>query len=345
MGMARRKFRLGWFGLMLLASVMMFGCGGGGGDDGGGGGTPPPEVPTLLNYALGASSRTPLLSGTVVESGITYTVTTLNLAGTYNRDTKVTTLQENRVMAFTLSQRPPGLSGEGPINIGISTPAGSTATWISGQHPTVGRYVVTVEARDPITVQVNSGATGVELYVLGVLVSSMTWAQLEGVLDNLAATEDQILAGLAYNALQAVYRCASQAYTMIEVVMENQDTLVSSIHNEPGTSLPGYPAGMTAQWGDGNGNGEIDPGDNFLTRFSNWWVDAPAGNTDHFYNGRLLWLSYWEGVNSSGEYVGGDFQFGVTGDEFYDDEVDGVAPDTGTRISYSNSGMLFLLSW
>lgn len=339
-----RKFSVKLFVLLLL--LIFIGCGGGGGDDGGGGGgTPPPEVPILLNYSLGASTRTQLLTGTLVESGITFTVTTLNLAGTYDRNSKVTTLQENRVMAFTMSQRPPGLSGSGPINIGISTPAGSTATWISGQNPTAGRYVVTVEAYDPITVQVNSGATGVDLYVLGALVSSMTWAQLEGVLDNLAATEDEILAGLAYNALQAVYRCVSQAYTMIEVVMENQDTLVNSIISVPGTSLPGYPAGMTAQWGDGNGNGEIDPGDNFLTRFSNWWVDAPGSNTDHFYNGRLLWLSYWEGVNSSGEFVGGDFQFGVTGDGFFDDEVDGVTPDPGTRISYSNSGMLFLLSW
>ena len=185
-------------------------------------------------------------------------------------------------MAFTLNQRPPGLSGAGPINIRISTPAGSTATWISGQHPTAGTYVVTVSGYDQITVQVNSGATGVDLYLLGALVSSMTWAQLVGVLDNPVATEDEILAGLAYNALQAVYRCASQAYTMIEVVMENQDTLVNSIISVSGNSLPGFTAGMSAQWGDANGNGEIDPGDNFLSRFGNWWVDAPGTNTDHF---------------------------------------------------------------
>jgi hypothetical protein len=344
---ARGKFRMGWYGLLFLASVMMFGCGSGGGDDdGGGGGTPPPEVPTVINYSLAQSTMTPLLSGTAQESGVSYAVTVLNLAGTYDRDSKVTTLGSNRVMAFTMSQRPANMTGEGPINIGISTPAGSTATWVSGEHPTAGTFVVTAAGYDQVTVQVNSGGTGVDLYVQGEPYSSLTWAAFESAVEDINATELEILASLAYSGLQAVYRCASQAYTVVEIVMKNQDTLAQSgLDVQLVTSLPGFPSNLHVQLDDKDGNKEVSPGDGFLTRFTNWWVDAPGTNTDHFYNGRLLWLDYWEGVNSSGNYVGGDFQFGVTGDEFYDDEVDGGVPDLGTRISYSNSGLQFILSW
>jgi len=89
MGMARRKFRLGWLGLLFLASVMMFGCGGGGGDDdGGGGGSPAPDVPTLLSYGVGATNTAtplPLPSGTRFLNGDAFAFTRLQLGGTIDR--------------------------------------------------------------------------------------------------------------------------------------------------------------------------------------------------------------------------------------------------------------------
>ena len=58
MKVAGGKFRMGWLGLLFLASVMMFGCGGGGGDDDGGAaprscGPPLPESHTEAGIILG----------------------------------------------------------------------------------------------------------------------------------------------------------------------------------------------------------------------------------------------------------------------------------------------------
>ncbi len=154
------------------------------------------------------------------------------------------------------------------MTIGITTPAGSTAQWVSGSDPTAGKFLVTVTGRDQITVQVNSGGTGVDIYVLGALIpgGSLTWAELVSAVET-SADPVVVLASLAYNALQTVYRCISMTYTMIDVVMKNQDTLTQSMINVTlVTSLPGYPPNMSAQWGDANGNGNIDPGDNFMSR-------------------------------------------------------------------------------
>jgi hypothetical protein len=319
------------------------GCGGGGSDGDGGGGTPAPTVPTVINYSVGSSTMTPLLTGTAA-GGMTFSVTHLDLAGSYNRNTNATTLLENRGMSFHVSATPAVLGG-GEMTIGITTPAGSTAQWVSGSNPTAGKFLVTVTARDQITVQVNSGGTGVDISVNSVPIASPTWAEFVGAVET-SVVSDVVLASLAYNAIQTVYRCVSQVYTLIEVVMENQDTLTQSgIDVQLVTSLPGYPSNIHVQWG-GNGSGNISPGDNFLSRFSNWWMDNPGSNKDYFYNGRLLWLDYWEGTNSSGNFVGGDFKIGVSGDAFYEEEVDNSGnPDTGTRMTYQESGFLFLLNW
>jgi hypothetical protein len=334
-------FKSLWKCVVFILPILFIltGCGGGGSDSGGGGGTPAPTVPTVLNYTVAQSSMTPLLAGTSA-SGMTFAVTHLDLAGSYDRNSRLTTLLENRGMGFDINQRPPVL-GSGPMTIGITTPAGSTATWTSGSNPTAGKFLVSVAARDPITVQVNSGGTGVDIYVLGALIpsGSLTWANFISAVET-SNVPDVVLASLAYNAIQTVYRCVSQTYTLIEVVMENQDTLTQSgIDVQLVTSLPGYPSNMHVQWG---GSGDIKPGDNFLSRFSNWWTDNPGSNQDYFYNGRLLWLDYWEDTN----YVGGDFKIGVDGDAFYEDEVDNSGnPDLNTRMTYKESGFQFVLSW
>jgi hypothetical protein len=324
------------------------GCGGGGGDDGGGG-TPAPTVPTVVNYSVGASAKTSLLSG-ASASGMTFTINAVDLVGTYNRSTGATTLSENKGISFTFNQRPPAL-GNGALTIALTTLAGSTAQWLSGENPTAGSFQITVVSGytiGTITVQVNNtrpGGAGVNIYDGSTLMSSLAWDGFKNAQDT-STFDYEVLPSLAYNSLQTVYRYLSQAYTMLEVVMQNQNTLEQGMITATKTSLnAGLPASMSAQWGDANGNGGIDPGDNFLTRFSNWWVDVSGSNQDYIYNGRLLWLSYWEGTNSSGTFVGGDFQFGIPGDEFFEQEVNGGLPDAGTKITMSNSGFLFLLSW
>jgi hypothetical protein len=316
------------------------GCGGGGGDDGGGGGTPPPTVPTVLNYSVGSSTMTPLLTGIATTQGgdITFTVTAISLTGTYNRDTGATTLNESNGMAFTMNPSPLG----GTLTAGIYTAPGSTGKWISGQDPTEGKLSVDAGS-GLITIQVNN-LPGVDI-TYGNVTTSFTWSEFKDAFFDGTKVNDVRVASAAYNALQTVYRCVSQAYTLIDVVMKNQDTLTQSgIDVQLATSLSGFPSNLHVQWG-GNSSGNISPGDNFLSRFSNWWVDNPGTNQDYFYNGRLLWLNYWEGTNSSGNFVGGDFKIGITGDEFFEEEVNSGAPDLGTRITYKESGFLFLLSW
>jgi hypothetical protein len=326
-----------YFIFILPIVFIIPGCGGGGGDSGGGG-TPAPTVPTVLNYSVGTSTMTPLLTGTSAD-GTMFNVTSINLAGTYNRSTTATTLAENKSMFFTVSGGPLGAT-----SVQIVTPAGSTAQWNSGDNPTSGMFDVNSTHVGPYRVKVNNSIPGVEIYFNGSLVRSMTWAYFKSAVE-ISVNPEEILTSLAYNALQSVYRCMQQAYTVVEIVMENQDTLTQGgIDVRLVTSLPGFPSNIHVQWG-GNSSGNISPGDNFLSRFSNWWVDNPGSNQDYFYNGRLLWLDYWEGTNASGTFVGGDFKIGVSGDPFYEEEVNNNTPDPGTRMTYQESGFLFLLSW
>jgi hypothetical protein len=274
-----------------------------------------------------------------------FTITQMQLAGSYDRNSYATTLQENKGMAFTLSASPAALGG-GPITIGLLTPAGSTGKWVSGSNPTEGKFQVNVSAGytiGTIMVEVNGGGTGVSIYLNGAFQKSLTWNEFT---DTMTLTNDYaIIASLAYNVLQAVYRCVSITYTMLELVMENQDTLTQSMINASKTGYYGLTANMTAQWVDNNSNGNIDPGDGFFSRFSSWWVDNSGTNQDYIYNGRVVWVDYWEIVNSSGTTVGGDFKIGVSGDALYEDEVDSGVTQAGTRITYQESGFLFLLSW
>jgi len=319
---------------------IMPGCGGGGSDGDGGGGTPAPTVPTVLNYSVGTSTMTPLLTGTAAGGAITFNVTAISLIGTYDRNSGATTLSENKGMAFTMNPGPLG----GTLTAAIYTAPGSTGKWTSGQDPTEGRLSVDAGS-GLIVIQVNNSLPGVDISK-GLDSMSLAWSDFKNAQENAARPDFVRIASAAYNALQTVYRCISVAYTMIEVVMANQDTLVHSMISVPTTELPGYtPAGMSAQLEDNDHNGDINPGDGFMSRFSNWWVDNPGTNQDYFYHGRLLWLDYWEGTNSSGTFVGGDFKFGITGDEFFEEEVNSGAPDPGTRIKYNESGFFFLLSW
>lgn len=329
MKVARGKFRMGWFGLLFLASVMMFGCGGGGGDDdGGGGGSPAPDVPTLLNYGVGATNTTPQLSlpnGTRAN-GAQFAYSTLNLSGTLNRgvDPFVYTLDDYNEdwdiangVQFTYNPSPAVLGG-GPIIVRVTIPAGVTIRWSSGSDPTEGSFVVSIVNAQggtqlgPFTVVVNparQGGAGVDIYDAGnTRLSSLPWDGFKNA--ESSANDYEVLPSLAYNMLQATYRYLSNAYLLLSLVVEYDSELQQqNVVGFSGDNFPGLGAGaanITVQWLDQNTNSDLGPGDGFMSNLSYWWDDVSA----YLYNGHLRIIDYWENTAPSDNYVGGNFRFG-----------------------------------
>lgn len=327
---ASRKFRLGWLGLMFLASVMMFGCGGGGGDDaGGGGGTPAPDVPQVLNYGVGSTNtdpRLPLPSGTRFN-GAVFAFTTLQLSGTIDRGAdpiSVTLDDENldwdivNAVQFTYNPSPAVLGGEAII-VRITIPSGVTIRWLSGSDPTEGSFVVSIVNAQggtelgPFTVEVDPnrpGGAGVYIYdASNVLLSSLPWDGFKNA--ETSANDYEVLPSLAYNMLQSVYRWLSQAYTLLSIVVEYDAELQSQqVVGFSGDNFPGPGAGaanITVQWLDQNSNGDLGPGDGFMSNLSDWWDEV----AEFIYNGHLRIIDYWENSGAAGaSYVGGNFRFG-----------------------------------
>ncbi len=80
----RGKFRLGWFGLVLLVVVMMFGCGGGDDDDGGGGNTSLTISGTVSGTTMNVYDMSDNLVASSQATGIPKTFTvTVPVPGTY----------------------------------------------------------------------------------------------------------------------------------------------------------------------------------------------------------------------------------------------------------------------
>jgi hypothetical protein len=329
MEMARRKFRLGWFGLFLLASVMMFGCGGGGGDDdGGGGGSPAPDVPTLLSYGVGATNTAtplPLPSGTRFN-GAAFAFTTLQLSGMIDRgaDPISITLDDYNAdwsvmngVQFTYNPSPAVLGG-GPITVRVSIPSGVTIRWLSGSDPTEGSFVVSMvdaegQMLGPFRVEIapnRPGGAGVYIYDSGnVLQSSLPWDGFKNA--ETSVYNYEALPSLAYNMLQATYRWLSQGYTLLSIVVEYDALLQQQqVVSFTTTSFPGLgagPANITVQWLDQNTNSDLGPGDGFMSNLSFWWDDV----SEFLYNGHLRIIDYWENSGAAGDsYVGGNFRFG-----------------------------------
>lgn len=352
MEMARRKFRLGWFGMLFLASVMMFGCGGGGGDDDGGGGTPAPTVPETLNYGVSAQwySPTDLLRSTLSgDPPLAFVLTSINLQGTYNRITQATTLQNNTSMGFTVTPNP--FTGEGTLTLGVLIPNGTTVRWVDGNDPTEGAFWLTVatpglgfnEVR--VTVNANAGGqgiAGVDIVALSELTPvanvSLSWAEFDAVEDDDEAPLYQKVAVLGYSGWQFVYRFVSLAYTSLEKTVTNDTTIESSgsITLNGDTFPAAGPATLQITWLD-DGNGTLGPNDDFDCLFTDWWVDTP-GDIDNLYNGTLQLTGYTE--TSAPNVIGGDFVF----NNFTEEETQGGAILTDDMLTV-NGGFNFTLTW
>lgn len=345
MEMARRKFRLGWFGLFLLASVMMFGCGGGGGDDdGGGGGTPAPTVPVTVNYNIGTSAN-PLVA-TLQPGGVTFTLTAINLTGTLNRDNGDLTVDEARSMSFTL---PSPFIEEETLTIGILVPTGGEIVSPGNQqHPTSGA----------LQINVSSGVTGFdrvmgEILATGVRIEAfdgadsvagpvtLTWAEFEALENDAGAAPYLRVARYSYSAIEFIFEQFSLTYLLLATIVENDDLLqssrsiVGSSAVFPGTGRAGT---LRIDWQDTSGNGDLGPGDGFVGTFSEFWVDDPTDDIDRIYNGVLTLSGYIENQGAVNN-VGGAFVFS----NFREQETEGnvISPDT-TSV---NGGFNVLFSW
>lgn len=326
MGMARRKFRFGWLGLLFLASVMMFGCGSGGGDDdGGGGGSPAPDVPTLLNYGVGVTNTTPqqpLPSGTLANRAA-FAFTRLQLGGVIDRslDPISITLDDYNadwdvVNGVTFTYNPaPAVLGGGNITVNVSIPDGVTIRWLSGSDPSEGSFVVSMvdaqgQVLGPFRVVVAPAGAGVNIYdASNNPLPSLSWDAFKNA-ETASAVDHQVLTSLAYNMLQATYRWLSQAYTLLSIVVEYDAELQSQLvvpfagDNFPGTGAG--PANITVQWLDQNTNSDLGPGDGFMSNLSYWWDEV----AEFIYNGHLRIIDYWENTAPGDNYVGGNFRFG-----------------------------------
>lgn len=368
MEMARRKFRLGWFGLFLLASVMMFGCGGGGGDDdGGGGGTPAPDVPMVLSYGVGATNTTPQqpLPGGIRFNGAAFAFTTLQLSGMIDRGVNPISITLDDYNAdwsvmngvqFTYNPSPVVLGG-GPITVRVSIPSGVTIRWLSGSDPTEGSFVVSIVNAQggtelgPFTVVVapnRPGGAGVFIYGNDPNnpLSSLPWTGFKNA--ETSVNNYEVLPSLAYNMLQATYRWLSQAYMLLSIVVEydalllQQQVVGFSGDNFPGTGAG--PANITVQWRDQDHNSDLNPGDGFMSNLSYWWDDV----SEFIYNGHLRIIDYWENSGAAGaSYVGGNFGFGPdSGDSDFTeyDPMGNIYDPNGPRTTVGGS-IFFQVYW
>jgi hypothetical protein len=332
--------------LFFLLSIICIGCGGGSDDSSGGGSTPAPapDVPNTVTYQMGTTSN-PLVA-TLQPGGLTFTLTSINLGGTLNRDTGDLTVAENRSMVFTLSPSP--FIEEETLTVGILTPSGSGGIVSPGnqQYPSSG----------VLQINVTSGVTDDfdrvvgEILLTGVRIqpfkgvnsiaepTELSWAEFEALETDAGAAQYLRVARYAYNALEFVFEQFSLSYLLLSTIVDYEDLLQSNgsiIGNSkifPGTGSAGT---LRIDWLDASGNGDLGPADNFFGTFTQFWIDDPTDDIDRMYNGELGLLGYIETQNSAG----GNLVF----DNFTLRETEGntISPDTTTI----NGGFSLLFSW
>jgi hypothetical protein len=337
---------MGWFGLLLLASVMMFGCGGGGGDEGGGAAPQPaPSVPETVNYSIGSSAS--LLSATMQPGGMTFTLTSINLTGTLNRTNGDLTMDENRSMGFTLPS--PFIEAE-TLSIGILIPSGGRIVSPGNQqYPASGALQINVSSG----VTENFDRVMGEILATGVRIEAfsgtdpfagpvdLTWLQFEALENDTTAAEYLRVARYGYSAMEFTFEQFSLTYLLLATVVENDDLLQSggSIIGT-GTVFPGTGRAGTLRidWQDASGNNDLGPGDAFVGTFSEFWVDDSNDDIDRMYNGVLRLTGYIENQGAINN-VGGNFIFNNFAEQETENNV--ISPDTTTV----NGGFNVLISW
>jgi hypothetical protein len=336
--------------LFFVIILTLISCGGGGGGDSESSNTPAPTVPTVVNYSIGSPTVQGLSLINGSSSAMTFAVTNIHVTGTFNINTMEVTLPGNNGMTFTVSPDPVLKSSS--VAVSILIPAnGVTAQWVIGNDAAAGDFQININGGAAITVHVNTGS-GTVTVTSAALSSTLSWADFTDAVTSGTQPDYVTYASLGYNGLVTIYRFAFQAYDMLKLMLENENAIQKQSPygiTETG-GLPGYNSGLTITWGDADHNSAISPGDSFLFRLNNWYEPGISGGQSYIYTGRLLLVDYWNIQGSGTTTVGGDFQFSSAGvgdphEEFSGEEVNSGTPDTGTKITMGNGGMLFTLTF
>jgi hypothetical protein len=345
MEMARRKFRLGWFGLFLLASVMMFGCGGGGGDDGGTAPQPAPTVPDPVNFTISQSANVPLMSATVLMGDSNFGVQLLGIVppgvqGTYSNSSKALNLNSG---AFTFNTTAPDYSAYTSIRVEIA----ERVVLQGDDDPTAGKLDIEITTTEPepayTFVTLTFSVTGVTINTYETRGGppipggnvTYTWSAFENLADT--APPNEQFAKFSYGIWSFMLEQVSIAFDAMAMIIDNEDELVDGTQPIPGATLPWGGTGNIVINSSGSG---VQPGFDFELIYTNWWINDTTDNVDDIYpSGSLALLGY---IENDGGPIGGDFEF----TNFVRQEtVDNQAPNPADLTLTVNGGFGLLVSW
>jgi hypothetical protein len=289
---------------LALAAVLVLGIGtalgsggGGGGDDGGGlSDEPSPPFPSRVQYVAGSPADfggsgvdMALDSGGTVRAGFF-------LEGTYAKGTGTFTLAPHGVPRITVTTTGlPFALRDDPFGIRVM----ETVRWTATGRPVSGVFQTSTPNYVRVTLLSDVRGTGLP----GVLVEqvdfgsvqaavSLTWDELDAVLDNPAAFLAYVVQGaFAEAVLERVGDQLRIGLDAVEFITRNDPDLTAAGDGYPVTRpcdafpFSGTTGGLDFTWNDGPGEfpGALGSGDNFAVVFDDCWRDEPDPEGD-------LWL-------------------------------------------------------
>jgi hypothetical protein len=289
---------------LALAAVLVLGVataigsgGGGGGDDGAGiSDEPAPPFPSRVQYVAGSPAD---FAGSGVDMALDIggsVHTGFFLEGTYAKGTGTFTLAPHGVPRITVTTTGlPFALRDDPFGIRVM----ETVRWTATGRPVSGMFRTATPDHVRVTLVSDVRGTGlagvlVEQVGSGVVVAavSLTWDELDAVLDNPAAFLAYVVQGaFAEAVLERVGDQLRIGLDAIEFITLNDPDLTAAGDGGPVTRpcdpfpFSGTTGGFDFTWNDGPGAfpGALGPGDNFAVAFDDCWSDDPDP-------GRDLWL-------------------------------------------------------
>ncbi len=173
--------------------------------------------------------------------------------------------------------------------------------------PTAGAIEI-VAAGETVTLRVVAG--GVELTLAGSDPITLTWDELEELLDNELALAWQRRAALTAAALELVFDLALglvEALNVIDDSLATNNPLVAACDAFTGAPPPGVLAqGETRFTWLGSGSVPIG-GDDFDWAFTDCWIDDVSSTDDQLVNGSISLNTYIEIISADFRLIGSGF--------------------------------------